>query len=152
MWNKITYNKLWKGIHIKNTLESGICVHHRWEKNHFCFDRACTARGEKLLLNLLVLLLMDLNRRLDRRRSNRSWPGWDESWEMRLVLPNRCCWYNDSRLRKSLPIILQAIFTTLFNLSFSKPYCDWKCQYTLGCSSVKGQHDLCGQTKWSQPS
>ena len=35
--------------------------------------------GGKLLLNLLVLLLMDLNWRLDRMRSNRSWTGWNES-------------------------------------------------------------------------
>ena len=34
--------------------------------------------GEKLLLNLLVLVLMDLNWRLDGRGSNRSWAGWDE--------------------------------------------------------------------------
>ena len=64
MWNKIIYNKLCYGIpvHTKNTF-----VHHRWQKNHFCFDKACTARKKKLLLNLLDLVLMDLNRRLDGR-------------------------------------------------------------------------------------
>ena len=66
-------------------------MHHRWEKNHFCFDRAFTAMGKKLLLNLVVLVLMDVNRRLDGRGSNRSWAGWDESREMRIALPNRRC-------------------------------------------------------------
>ena len=42
---------------------------------HFYFDRACMARGEKMLLNLLVLVLMDLNWRLGGRGSNRSWAG-----------------------------------------------------------------------------
>ena len=60
----------------------------RVEKNHFCFDR--TARG-KLLLNLLVLVSVDLNRRLDGRGSNSSGAGWDKSREMRLALPNRRC-------------------------------------------------------------
>ena len=40
MWNK-------KNIYTLKHIESGIRVHHRWEKNHFCFDRACTARGGK---------------------------------------------------------------------------------------------------------
>ena len=35
--------------------------------------------GEMVLLNLLVLVLKDLNWRLDVRGSNRSWAGWDES-------------------------------------------------------------------------
>ena len=34
--------------------------------------------GEKLLLNLLLLVLMDLNRRLDGRGSNRLCAGLDE--------------------------------------------------------------------------
>ena len=46
------------------TQESGIWVYYRCEKNHFCFYRACTAKEKKLLLNLLVLVLMDLNRQL----------------------------------------------------------------------------------------
>ena len=75
MWNKAIHDVK---IHTKN-IESGIFVHHRWEKTHFCFDMACTATGNKLLLNLLVLVLMDLNRRLDGRGSNGSWAGWDES-------------------------------------------------------------------------
>ena len=37
------------------------------------------AKGKKLVLKRLVLVLMDLNRRLDGRGSNRSWAGWDES-------------------------------------------------------------------------
>jgi len=45
-------------------------------KIHFCFDRACTAQGKKRLLILLVLVLMDLNRRLDGRGSNRWWTGY----------------------------------------------------------------------------
>ena len=36
------------------------------------------AKGEKLVLKRLILVLMDLNRRLDGRDSNRSWAGWDE--------------------------------------------------------------------------
>ena len=91
-------------------------------KKHFCFDRAWTAKGAKLVLKQLVLVLMDLNRRLpevDERGSNRSWAGWDESWEMRVALPNRRCWYRISRLGRSLPMIREAVFTTLFNLSVS---------------------------------
>ena len=34
-------------MNIKIKLASGICVYYRWEKDPFCFDRACTARGEK---------------------------------------------------------------------------------------------------------
>ena len=36
-------------------------------------------RGKKLVLKRLILVLMDLNRRLDGRGSNRSWAGWGES-------------------------------------------------------------------------
>ena len=57
---------------------------------------------------MLVLVLMDLNRWLAGRGSNRSWAGWGESCEMRLALPNRRCWYNDSRLGRTLSIILEA--------------------------------------------
>ena len=37
-------------------------------ENHFCFDRACTAKGKKLVLKRLVLVFMDLNRRLGLER------------------------------------------------------------------------------------
>ena len=57
---------------------------------------ACTAKGKKLLLNLLVLVLMD-----------------------GMALPKRRSWYNESRLGRSLPIILEAVFTILFNHIFS---------------------------------
>ena len=54
--NKILVKNIFKLYYVKiytlKHIESGTCVHHRWEKNHFCFDRACTARGGKLLLNL----------------------------------------------------------------------------------------------------
>ena len=76
-----------------------------WEKNHFCFDRVRTAKAKKLLLNLLVLVLMDLNRPLDGRGSNKSWAGWDESRDTRMAFPNRRCKCNYSRLGRSLPII-----------------------------------------------
>ena len=36
------------------------------------------ARGGELLVNNVVMVLMDLNRRLDGKGSNRSWAGWDE--------------------------------------------------------------------------
>ena len=35
-------------------------------------------KGKRLVLKL-ILVLMDLNWRLDGRGSNRSWAGWDES-------------------------------------------------------------------------
>ena len=37
------------------------------------------AKGKKLVLKRLVLVLMDLNRQLDERGSNRLWAGWDKS-------------------------------------------------------------------------
>ena len=99
--------------------ESGLCVRCVWENNHFCFDRAWTAKGEKLLLKrLLVLVLVDLNRRLDGRGSKRSWAGWDESWEITVALPNRRCWYSISRLGRSLLMIREAVFTTLYMISY----------------------------------
>ena len=36
-----------------------------------------------------------------------------------MALPNRRSWYNDSRLGRSLAIILDPVFITLFNLRFS---------------------------------
>ena len=42
-------------------------------KNHLYFDKACAAKENKLLLDLLVLLLMDLKLRQDGRGSNRLW-------------------------------------------------------------------------------
>ena len=36
-------------------------------------------RAKTLVRKRLVMVLMDLNRRLDGRGSNRSWAGWDES-------------------------------------------------------------------------
>ena len=108
----------------------------------------------RVVLKRLVLVLMDLNQRLDGRGSNSSWAGWDESWEMRVALPNRRCWYSISRLGRSLSMIREAVFTTLFNLSVS--FCVIDPNHTvnenirtLDYSSVKVEHDLCGQTRRS---
>ena len=38
-------------------------------KLHFCFDKICTAKEKRLISNLLVLVLMDLNLRQDGKGS-----------------------------------------------------------------------------------
>ena len=143
--------------HAPNDYDKYVCITIQMEEKSLLFLAYMAGGGWallNLLLNLLVLVLIDLNQRLCGRGSNRSWAGWDISWEMRLALPNRRWWYNDSgsRLGRSLLIILKAVFATLFNLNFlfliwPKTCCDWKCQDSLDCSSVNGHHDLCGQTK-----
>jgi len=104
---------------------------------------------------MVVLLLMDLNCRQYGRGSNRSWAWWDESWEMRLALHKSRSWHNDSKLGRSPLIILEVVFTTLFDLSFSFTVIDPNhavvemTEYSI--TALEGQYDLCGQTKWSEP-
>ena len=61
-------------MHTKNSPKYGICVAGATKITSLL--TGLERLRKKLVLKRLVLVLIDLNRRLDGRGSNRSWAGW----------------------------------------------------------------------------